>query len=101
VADRLRALLRTSDTVARLGGDEFVLLLDGVAGPDWRTAICEGIAAAFTRPFDIGGHVVDVGVSIGVAVSDGTEPAHLLRGADAEMYRAKAARRLQPSRSDR
>src|SRR5207247_1095850 len=29
-ANRLRSLLRTSDTITRLGGDEFVLLFEGV-----------------------------------------------------------------------
>jgi diguanylate cyclase (GGDEF)-like protein len=91
VARRLRGLLRQSDTVARLGGDEFVVLLDGVTVPGWENTVGEAITAALAEPFDIDGRVVQVGVSIGVALSsdDAADPDHLLREADAAMYRAK------------
>jgi diguanylate cyclase (GGDEF)-like protein len=91
VARRLLSLLRKSDTVARLGGDEFVVLLDGVATPDWQHVVCDEITASIGEPFEIDGRSVEVGVSIGVAVSsDGaSDPDHLLREADAAMYRAK------------
>jgi diguanylate cyclase (GGDEF)-like protein len=90
VARRLRGLLRKADTVARLGGDEFVVLLDGVA-PGWQHVVCDAITAAIHEPFVIDGRPVEVGVSIGVAVSaeDACDPDHLLREADAAMYRAK------------
>jgi diguanylate cyclase (GGDEF)-like protein len=95
VAARLTGLLRESDTVARLGGDEFVVLLDGVSVPDGPQVVCRGIRAALTEPFHIDGRAVEVGVSIGVALStDGsTDPDHLLREADAAMYRVKSAAR--------
>jgi diguanylate cyclase (GGDEF)-like protein len=91
VADRLTALLRESDTVARLGGDEFVVLLDGLTVPDWHRIVRDKITAAVTEPYLIDGYRVSVGLSIGVAVSDGpsADPDHLLREADAAMYRAK------------
>jgi diguanylate cyclase (GGDEF)-like protein len=91
VARRLLGLLRKSDTVARLGGDEFVVLLDGVAVAGWQNVVCDAIIEAIGEPFDIDGRAVEVGVSIGVSVSsDGTsDPDHLLREADAAMYRAK------------
>jgi diguanylate cyclase (GGDEF)-like protein len=95
VARRLTRLLRRTDTVARLGGDEFVVLLDGVTTPDDQQVVCDGIDAAFAEPFAIDGHAVEVGVSIGVAMSaDGrTDPEQLLREADAAMYRAKPVSR--------
>jgi diguanylate cyclase (GGDEF)-like protein len=95
VAQRLLRLLRESDTVARLGGDEFVVVLDGVAGPESHVQVRDAIEAAITVPFLIDGNSVEVGLSIGVALStDGfTDPAHLLREADAAMYRAKSAAR--------
>jgi diguanylate cyclase (GGDEF)-like protein len=91
VARRLTRLLRKTDTVARLGGDEFVVLLDGIVTPGAEQVVCDGIDAAFAEPFAIDGHAVEVGVSIGVAVStaDSTDPQRLLREADAAMYRAK------------
>jgi len=95
VARRLTALLRASDTVARLGGDEFVVVLDGMVEPGWQKIICDRIRAAVTEPFVLDGHSVEVGLSIGVAVSsaDFADPDHLLREADAAMYRAKSLAR--------
>ncbi len=95
VARRLTGLLRKSDTVARLGGDEFVVLLDGITEPGQELTAGENIRAAVTEPFQLDGHRVEVGVSIGVAVSsdESADPDHLLREADAAMYRVKSASR--------
>ncbi|MFF5288305.1 substrate-binding and GGDEF domain-containing protein [Paractinoplanes globisporus] len=97
VARRLTGLLRKSDTVARLGGDEFVILLDGV---NEHQAVIDNVTAAISAPFFIDGERVGVGCSIGVAVSgDGiSDPDHLLREADAAMYRAKSAAKRATSR---
>jgi diguanylate cyclase (GGDEF)-like protein len=96
VTGRLTKLLRESDTVARLGGDEFVVLVDGVTDPDAPYVVCRSIRAALTEPYVIDGSTVEIGVSIGVAQSTGgsSDPDHLLRIADAEMYRVKSAARL-------
>ncbi|MEV6303311.1 GGDEF domain-containing protein [Actinoplanes sp. NPDC051861] len=95
VARRLTGLLRRTDTVARLGGDEFVVLIDGLATPDAYKSVCDAIHQAVGEPVAIEGGPVRVGVSIGVAISgDGTvDSDHLLREADAAMYRAKSASR--------
>jgi diguanylate cyclase (GGDEF)-like protein len=95
VARRLTRLLRKSDTAARLGGDEFVVLLDGITSPDWQHTVCDAIKAAVTEPFFIDGRSVQVGLSIGVALSaeGSADPDHLLRAADAAMYRAKSVAR--------
>ncbi|MEU4425935.1 GGDEF domain-containing protein [Actinoplanes sp. NPDC024001] len=93
VARRLTGLVRRTDTVARLGGDEFVVLIDGLPEPDAYRRVCDAVQAAVTAPVDVDGQLVQVGVSIGVAVSgDGAvDPDHLLREADAAMYRVKSA----------
>ncbi|MFC7531823.1 diguanylate cyclase domain-containing protein [Actinoplanes sp. GCM10030250] len=95
VARRLSELLRRTDTVARLGGDEFVVLIDGLAEPEAYLTVCESIQAAVAVPLVIDGVPVVVGVSIGVAVSGvgSADADHLLREADAAMYRAKSAGR--------
>ncbi|WP_212986786.1 substrate-binding and GGDEF domain-containing protein [Actinoplanes auranticolor] len=95
VARRLTGLVRQSDTVARLGGDEFVVLLDGFATRDGHERVRDAITAAITEPFVIDGCPVEVGLSIGVALStDGSaDPDHLLREADAAMYREKSTAR--------
>ncbi|WP_203903695.1 substrate-binding and GGDEF domain-containing protein [Virgisporangium aliadipatigenens] len=94
VTRRLTGLLRESDTVARLGGDEFVVLLNGVTDPDAPQLVSRTIRSALVAPYVIDGNTVEIGVSIGVALStDGSsDPDHLLRVADAEMYRVKSAR---------
>ena len=98
VARRLTGLLRKSDTVARLGGDEFVILLDGAASFE---TVVENVTSAVSAPFFLDGERVAVGCSIGVAVSGeggGSDPDHLLREADAEMYKAKSASKRAASR---
>jgi diguanylate cyclase (GGDEF)-like protein len=92
VADRLRDVLRDSDTAARQGGDEFVLLIEDVVGTGEVVAVAERIHAALARPFTIDGHEHTTAASIGVHVVDGTEDAtvaDILRFADIAMYRAK------------
>ena len=95
VARRLTGLLRKSDTAARLGGDEFVVLLDGLASADGHQVVSDAITAALTAPFVIDDRRVEVGLSIGVDLSTegSADPDHLLREADAAMYRAKSVAR--------
>jgi diguanylate cyclase (GGDEF)-like protein/PAS domain S-box-containing protein len=69
VAARLRLCVREHDTVARLGGDEFAILQRGVAERSAATSLSERIVAALGRPFDLDGHQVLIGVSIGIALA--------------------------------
>jgi diguanylate cyclase (GGDEF)-like protein/PAS domain S-box-containing protein len=90
-SERLRSAAEGT-FVARLGGDEFVLIISNgrpLADP---VALADRIFAAFADEFDIEGHRVRTGVSIGVAVfpNDGTDPASIVGNADAALYRAKA-----------
>lgn len=90
VADRLRAIVRPSDTVARLGGDEFTVLCYELAGEMEARGIAERVAAGLTEPFDFSGTIVTVGASIGIAIArPGDTPEALLHGADEAMYRVK------------
>ena len=92
VTERLGKLVRSTDTVARLGGDEFAILQVGSAQPTGATALANRIIETIAVPFDIGGHQIVIGTSIGVvlAPSDGNEPDQLLKNADMALYRAKA-----------
>ena len=91
VADRLRPLVRGTDTVARMGGDEFVIVQAPVADPAEATTLAQRIIEAMSEPFDLDGHQTGIGVSIGIAVGpgDGSIPDRLLRNADLALYRAK------------
>ncbi len=94
VARRLREIMRDVDTVARLGGDEFVALCESL--PEAEVASVLGrITDALDVPMMIGGHVLTVGASVGVATTDDKdmEAAALLAMADQSMYKDKAARK--------
>ncbi len=92
VAERLAGQLRECDTVARMGGDEFVILESDVAKPSDGVALAERLIEVVSHPYEIDGHQVNVGTSIGIAVGpqDGISPEDLLRNADLALYRAKS-----------
>lgn len=95
IADVLRQCVRESDTVARLGGDEFTIILTSLSGAADAAQVAGKIIAAFGQPFQVDGHELTVGVSIGIALfpDDAHDEAMLLRNADAAMYAAKQAGR--------
>jgi len=90
VAQRLQSSLRPGDTVARLGGDEFALLLPGAGEQDAVTA-SHRARLALAAPFVLGGLLIDVAASAGIAVSPGhgTDLDVLLQHADVAMYLSK------------
>ena len=91
VADRLRRVTRGKDAVARVGGDEFVVLQTGVREGDAVETLAARIVDTIATPFDIDGHRVGIGASVGIALfpQDGRTAPDLLRVADAALYRAK------------
>ncbi len=89
VADRLRRAVRPEDTVARLGGDEFVVIALGVGDREVALDIAERIIAGVRRPVAVGGRLVDVSASVGIAIGSGRNGGELLDDADRAMYRAK------------
>jgi diguanylate cyclase (GGDEF)-like protein len=89
-ADRLKTSLRETDVVARLGGDEFAIIQSGE--PDQRRAAVElakRIIALVNAPYDINGHTVGIGTSIGIAMAsaDSVDPDTLMKQADLALYR--------------
>lgn len=95
VAARLEAVVREADTVSRHSGDEFLVLMSDIAQPDDARRIAEKMQAAVALPARLGGHSVDLSMSVGIAVfpEDGQDPAALVQHADAAMYAAKRRRR--------
>lgn len=77
--------------LARLGGDEFVILAEGPQ-PSGALTLADRIFAATGIEFEIEGHRLRTGVSIGVAVypTDASDATTLVSNADAALYRAKA-----------
>jgi diguanylate cyclase (GGDEF)-like protein len=91
VSRRLTGCLRDIDSLARLGGDEFVILQEGVERQDDAAALASRIIEAIGRPYDLNGHQVVIGVSVGIATAplDGRDFEKLMRHADMALYRAK------------
>jgi diguanylate cyclase (GGDEF)-like protein len=91
VSERLLACVRENDTVSRLGGDEFVVLLIGLETPESAGLLAQRIVRTLSEPFDLDGHSIVVGASVGIAVTpqDATSAVTLLKSADTALYRAK------------
>jgi diguanylate cyclase (GGDEF)-like protein len=88
VAARLTQVCPTG-FVARLGGDEFAIVVeDGASNAD---QIGRAIVNGLTLPFQVNGHRIVTGTSVGVALApqDGTDATTLLKNADLALYRAK------------
>lgn len=87
----LAGAVRSNDMVARLSGDEFAILLPGLDSVADATAIATRVHAMLCRPFQVEGFGMEIGASIGIAVSPehGTETAELFHSADTAMYEAK------------
>lgn len=90
-ATRLRDAVRQVDTVARLGGDEFAIIQIGQAQPKAAAALGARLTALLGEPHDIGGTLVTIAASIGVAIfpTDAVTADALLQQADIALYRAK------------
>jgi diguanylate cyclase (GGDEF)-like protein len=95
VAARLLECARETTVIARLGGDEFAVI-DYVTNPVVEaSALAERIRKALCEPFDLGGHQVVAGTSIGIAIAprDGIDSDEILKSADLALYSAKGGGR--------
>jgi len=92
VAERLGRCMRARDVVARLGGDEFAIIQSAVGSPHEAGAFASELIDIVSKPYEIQGHDVIVGASIGIAMApgDGAIADMLLRNADMALYRAKS-----------
>lgn len=92
VGARLCAIVGERDLIARLGGDEFVVAQCPISDPDQAAALAQRIVQELALPYEVDGHAVIIGASVGIAVApaDGTDADTLLKNADMALYCAKA-----------
>lgn len=100
VANRLRVVVnaeysgnaRTRPLLARLAGDEFTIFFPDIEEISEIQRVARRIVLAISEPFELSSHSVDIGASIGIAVSPdhGSSIEALMRAADIAMYRAKS-----------
>jgi diguanylate cyclase (GGDEF)-like protein/PAS domain S-box-containing protein len=103
VAERLRSVLRDTDTVARIGGDEFVLLLPQMEADATLERTLQRMQDALRPPLMLKGRPTRVSCSMGVSVfpRDSDDLHTLLRQADMAMYMAKERGRAGHQHFDR
>jgi diguanylate cyclase (GGDEF)-like protein/PAS domain S-box-containing protein len=91
VADRLRSQVRGNNLAARLGGDEFAIIVASDVSPNEASDFAARLTKTLSAAYEIDGHEVVIGASIGIAMSpgDGATSEELMRNADLALYRAK------------
>ena len=108
VADRLRTVVRGSDSISlrheanseiddqvksisRLGGDEFTILIQDLEHSQDAARVARRVLHSLSGVYSVSDQEVFVGGSIGIAVwpEDGEDSERLLQAADTAMYHAK------------
>ncbi|WP_415897450.1 EAL and GGDEF domain-containing protein [Neptuniibacter sp. QD57_21] len=91
-ANKLRSMIRASDTIGRLGGDEFIVLINNLEDALEVRPIAENLLKSFRDVFQVKNRELLLTTSIGISIfpDDGTKPDQLLRNADSAMYHSKS-----------
>ena len=99
VANRLRVVVnaehngnaRNRPLLARLAGDEFTMFFPEIASSEEIERVARRVVFAISESFELCSHSVDIGASVGIALSPehGTSVESLMRAADIAMYHAK------------
>jgi diguanylate cyclase (GGDEF)-like protein len=81
--------------LARVGGDEFCVISPAGAQPAGAEALAARLREATAADFDVNGHPISIGLTIGIALypGDAQDVTGLLANAEAALYRAKAGHR--------
>ena len=92
VAERISEAVGSADIVARLGGDEFSIVQMEPRQPEAALDLAARLIDALRIPFEIDGHPIAIGASVGVAIGprDGQDADHIFKNADIALYGAKA-----------
>ena len=89
VADKLRALFRSTDILGRMGGDEFMIFLKNVSDRAQLIAQAQSILDAFRGSEALAGVTCSLGAAL--YAEDGRTVDELFENADTALYRSKKA----------
>lgn len=92
-AHRIRSVCADAELVARIGGDEFAVLLGPQAQLAEASDVARAIISHLTYPIAYGGHQLQIGASVGIALVDDCSSEQLITMADTALYAAKNAGR--------
>jgi len=97
VAERLKLVMGEHGQVGRLGGDEFKAVLPGTVDIGFLESLSRTLIEQVSRPYNIEGHRILIGASVGIAIGDPGRACadSMIRDADLALYAAKAAGRGQ------
>lgn len=92
-SQRLRPLVRKTDTVGRFGDDEFLIVLTGTATKTAAEGVAQKILESFAAPFRLEEREIFASVSVGISIfpDDTNEPSVLVRNADMASRHVKEA----------
>lgn len=92
ISARLLTLSGANNTVTRLGGDEFVMFVHSLHSEVDIRSFAEKIIQLFISPFEVSGNILNVTVSIGIAIypENGSTLDEILQNADMAMFRVKS-----------
>jgi diguanylate cyclase (GGDEF)-like protein len=95
VGERLKTLIRMSDTLSRIGDDEFIILLADINRAEDAARFAQKVTDAMRKVFRIGQHEIYLTTSIGISIfpEDSNQADVLLTNADIAVSHVKKQRR--------
>lgn len=91
-SNRIRRVIRDTDTLSRVGGDEFTVVIPEIIDEQQVIDISNRILNVVSQPMKIKEHVLNITTSIGISFypHHGTDTEELFKKADENLYESKS-----------
>lgn len=91
-SNRIRRVIRDTDTLSRVGGDEFTVVIPEIIDEQQVIDISNRILNVVSQPMEIKEHVLNITTSIGISFypHHGTDTEELFKKADENLYKSKS-----------